>query len=89
MSQEHFFLLTLLIINILTLFAMGWDKWKAIHQKWRIPEKSLLLLGLLGGGLGLLVGSRIFRHKTQKMLFKIGIPILLFLNFIEIYFLFF
>lgn len=89
MSQKQFFLLTLLFMNFLALFTMGWDKWKAIHQRWRIPEKSLLLLGLLGGAVGLLVGSRIFRHKTQKMLFKIGIPVLLILNGIEIYFLFF
>jgi len=89
MSQEQIFLLYLFAINVLTLLIMGWDKWKSIHHGWRIPEKNLLLLGLLGGALGLLIGSRIYRHKTQKMLFKIGIPILLIVNGFEAYFLFF
>lgn len=88
MSQEQIFLLYLFAINVFALLAMGWDKWKAIRQGWRVPEKTLLLIGLLGGALGLLLGSKIYRHKTQKRIFRIGIPLLLMINLIEIYFLF-
>lgn len=88
MSQEQFFLLYLFAINILTLLVMGWDKWKAIRNEWRIPEKTLFLLGALGGALGLLLGSKLYRHKTQKTIFRIGIPALLILNSLEFYVLF-
>lgn len=46
------------------------DKQKAIKHQWRIPEKTLLFLGLIGGGIGGILGMRLFRHKTTKGSFK-------------------
>ena len=42
-------LIYLLIINVVTFFAYGIDKYKARHDKWRIPEATLLLLAAIGG----------------------------------------
>ena len=64
----------LIIINIVGFFAMGIDKWKAKNNSWRIPEKSLFLITLLGGGIGTNIGMYMFRHKTKKIEFVIGFP---------------
>jgi Predicted membrane protein len=54
------------------LFCLMWyDKKQAVKHQWRIPERRLLCLGLLGGGLGGILGRRIFRHKTKKPVFLI------------------
>ncbi len=42
----------LIVINLITFLAMWLDKWKAKRGKWRIPENTLLVLVLLGGGIG-------------------------------------
>ena len=56
----------LVIINLIAFLAMWLDKRKAEKGKWRIPENSLLLLVLLGGGIGGIAGMYTFRHKTKK-----------------------
>ena len=56
---------------------MWLDKKKAQNGKWRIPENTLLLFVLLGGGIGGIAGIYIFRHKTQKAKFVIGFPVIL------------
>ena len=72
----------LLAINILTFIAMLWDKHEAKMGDWRISEKALFLLVLLGGGVGGIFGMYIFRHKTKKWYFKIGFPIILIIEII-------
>lgn len=64
-------------INLITFFAMWLDKRKAKKGKWRIPENTLLLLVILGGGIGGIAGMYTFRHKTQKAKFVIGFPLIL------------
>lgn len=67
----------LAIVNLLAFGAYGIDKWKARHNRWRIPEAVLLLLAAVGGALGAFVGMRAFRHKTQHWKFRILVPLLL------------
>lgn len=67
----------LLAINAITFLSMGFDKWKAKKGHWRTKEKTLLTLVLLGGGIGGIAGMYIFRHKTKKMRFYIGFPLIL------------
>ena len=66
----------LIVINIVTWIAFGLDKWKAKSGKWRIPERTLLLLALAGGSLGALAGMIMFRHKTRKSKFFISVPVM-------------
>lgn len=61
----------LIIINIISFILYGLDKYKAIINKWRIPESVLLTISFLGGGIGSLLGMYIFRHKTKKKKFII------------------
>ena len=70
----------LLVINVLGFFAMGFDKWKAKRGKWRIPEDSLFMFTILGGGIGTIAGIYTFRHKTKKLKFTVGMPLLLILE---------
>lgn len=60
----------LLLCNSLLFVLMRVDKQKAKKHQWRIPEKTLLFLGLIGGGIGGILGMRLFRHKTTKISFK-------------------
>lgn len=67
----------LAVINLAAFVMWGVDKARAKKGAWRISESALLLIALLGGGLGALLGMLVFRHKTQKWQFKIGVPICL------------
>ena len=64
-----------IVINFLTFLLYGLDKYKAIRQEWRIPERALLLMAFVGGAFGALSAMRIFRHKTRKGRFKLMIPL--------------
>ena len=78
----------LIVINILTFLIFGIDKWKARRGKWRIPEGTLIWMSILGGSIGALVGMYLFRHKTQKRKFNLGIPAILLAQVILAYFIF-
>ena len=67
----------ILIINIIAFIAYGLDKYKARHDKWRIPETTLILLAVIGGSIGAIVGMKFFRHKTRKAKFFVGVPVIL------------
>lgn len=67
----------LLCINLIGLLVMYIDKKKAKYGKWRISEKKLLIVALLGGSIGTIIGMYWFRHKTQKIKFKLGFPTIL------------
>lgn len=64
-------------INLAGLASMGIDKRRARQGAWRVPERTLFILALLGGSAGSLIGMRIFRHKTRHKRFSIGIPLIL------------
>ena len=70
-------LVWLAVINLLTFIVYGADKRRARKGKWRVPEKTLFLLPLLGGSIGALLGMRVFRHKTKHWYFVWGIPAIL------------
>ena len=65
------------VINLLTFIVYGADKRRARKGKWRVPEKTLFLLPLLGGSIGALLGMRVFHHKTKHWYFVWGIPAIL------------
>ncbi len=67
----------LLLINAAGFLIMRIDKQRARKNKWRIPERTLMALAILGGSLGILGGMYAFRHKTKHMKFTLGVPIIL------------
>ena len=70
-------LVWLAVINLLTFIVYGADKRRARRGKWRVPEKTLFLLPLLGGSIGALLGMRVFHHKTKHWYFVWGVPAIL------------
>ena len=77
----------LLIINALALLLMLTDKIRAKKNAWRIPEAILLTVAALGGSLGATIGMNLFRHKTRKLKFSLGLPIMLIGHIVLLYFL--
>lgn len=75
----------LIIINVIGFFIMSLDKKKAIKKAYRIPEKNLFFICILGGSLGMLIGMYKFHHKTKHNKFVYGVPSLLIFNIIMIY----
>lgn len=69
----------LLVINIVGLTVMAVDKKRAAHNEWRIPERTLFLVAILGGALGTTLGMFLFRHKTKHWYFRVGFPLILIL----------
>lgn len=76
----------LVLVNIVSFVTYGLDKKKAKKGAWRIPEHTLLMLAVIGGSIGALVGMKIFHHKTKKTKFAVGVPLILVLQMIGIYF---
>ena len=72
--------LYLILINALGLLIMLVDKHRAITGGFRIPERGIWLTAIIGGSLGCLLGSRLFRHKTKKGAFPWGLPLLFFVH---------
>jgi len=59
------------IMSVITFMAYGIDKYKAKKQFKRIRERTLLTLAFIGGALGAIVGSYVFRHKSNKLKFRL------------------
>ena len=74
----------IIAINLFGFFIMWLDKKKAKWGKWRIPEKTLFMVTLLGGGIGTIAGMYTFRHKTKKLKFTVGLPAILILEIIAV-----
>lgn len=70
----------LIIINIAGLSVMGIDKRRAVRHAWRVPEKTIFCISLLGGSLGAWMGMYLFRHKTRHWYFVVGLPLILILQ---------
>ena len=74
------FLIYLIVMNLVGLAVMAMDKSKARHHAWRIPEKTLFLVSILGGSVGTWVGMYLFHHKTKHWSFVVGMPLILILQ---------
>lgn len=70
----------LLIINLIGYGIMWYDKICAQIGAWRVKEKTLLIISLIGGSIGILIGMFQFRHKTRHIKFKYGIPFIIFIQ---------
>lgn len=75
--MKYIVLIYLAVVNIVTFFLYGIDKWKAKRSKRRVPESTLLWWAALGGSVGALLGMKAYRHKTLHKKFKYGVPAIL------------
>ena len=77
---QTIFLSYVALVNLIAFAMYGIDKRRAIRDKWRIPEKKLLLIALFGGAFGALWGMILFHHKTKKAKFYLTVPVFFFLQ---------
>jgi uncharacterized membrane protein YsdA (DUF1294 family) len=70
-------LVVITVMNLVSFALMGIDKLRARRGAWRISEKALFLTTACFGGLGGVLGMRVFHHKTQHWYFKVFFPVLL------------
>ena len=67
----------LVLVNAAAFFLMLADKLKAQKGAWRIPERTLIGIAVIGGSIGAIAGMNLFRHKTRHLKFSIGLPVIL------------
>ena len=72
--MKYLLLVYLAMMSLIAFAAFGLDKFKVKTNRWRIPERTLFLLAILGGGVGAFLGMKVFRHKTRHSQFVFGIP---------------
>ena len=65
-----------LALSAAAFFLFLRDKALARRHAWRIPERTLWLVCLLGGAPGGWLGMRLCRHKTRHAAFRYGLPVL-------------
>ncbi len=82
----HTLYIFLALINLLGFAAAAADKHKARRNLWRIPEKTFFLIAAAGGCIGVYSGMLIFRHKTRRWYFMVGIPVIFIIQVIVSYF---
>ncbi|MBO4913489.1 MAG: DUF1294 domain-containing protein [Butyrivibrio sp.] len=80
MDSLSLLIVYLISVNIIGFALMGNDKRRARKNAFRIPEATLFAFSIIGGSIGMLIGMYTFRHKTKHMTFKIGIPLIIFLQ---------
>ena len=71
-------------VSVAAFFIYFLDKCLAKAGAWRVPEKVLLSLSVLFGGVGGLASMLLFRHKTKHWYFVIGMPAILFSQVIAV-----
>ena len=79
-----YFIIYLIVINIITFIIFGLDKYYDIKNKFRVSEATLFCLCIIGGSFLGFVGMKVFRHKTKKIYFRIGVPLIMILEAILI-----
>lgn len=68
----------LIFINIVGLLSMYLDKYFAKNNMYRISEKNLFFIAIIGGSIGSIIGMYQFRHKTKHRQFTTGLPFIIF-----------
>ena len=64
-------------INIISFIVYYVDKRLAIKHKYRIPERVLIYLSVVGGSIGGYMSMMLFHHKTKHFKFMIINPIMI------------
>ena len=61
-----FLVFQMISINLVVMLAYWLDKRAAVRGAWRVPERNLHALELLGGWLGARIAQKVFHHKNKK-----------------------
>ena len=86
--MERILVVYLLAINLLAFILYGIDKKRARKREWRISEKTLIGIAVIGGCVGAILGMHIFHHKTRHWYFRYGLPSILIIQVLLAWFLY-
>ncbi len=75
------------IINFITFIVFAIDKVNAQEHRSRIKIVTLLGLSFIGGSIGALLSIYLLHHKTKKDYFTVGIPIIMIMQVIVLFYL--
>ncbi|MFB1080465.1 DUF1294 domain-containing protein [Jeotgalibacillus sp. JSM ZJ347] len=78
--METVFLIYYFILSLVGFISMKVDKKRARNDEYRISEKTLWMIAMMGGALGSWAGMNVFRHKTKHMTFRVVMPIIVILH---------
>jgi uncharacterized membrane protein YsdA (DUF1294 family) len=82
---QDIILIYISFINLIGFIIMGIDKQKAKSNQWRIREKTLFIIAIIGGSIGSILGMKYFRHKTKHKTFTYGMPLILIIQVFLLY----
>lgn len=77
----------ILVINLATFIVYGIDKYNVIENRSRIRIVTLVGLAFIGGSIGGLLEMYIFRHKIKRDYFTVGIPLIIVMQIVLIFYL--
>ena len=80
-----FVLFYFILINLVGIIIMAYDKRRAVMRKWRVPEAHLFFIALIFGSLGSIIGMYLFHHKTKHLKFTLGMPLILLIQVVILY----
>ncbi len=66
-----------IIISIVAVAVTAYDKSAAWKRAWRVPERTLLIIGVIGGALFMYITMKLIHHKTRHAKFMMPLPILI------------
>ena len=86
-AEHRILLIYLGIMNLVTFIVFAIDKANARANRSRIKIVTLLGLLFAGGSVGGLVSMYLFRHKTQKDYFTVGMPLIIVMQVVVLFYL--
>lgn len=86
LMQHRILLIYLAVVNILTFIVFGVDKMNAKSNRQRVRIVTLLGLAFIGGSVGALIGMYVFHHKTKKAYFTVGVPLILLMQVVVLFY---
>ncbi len=76
----------LVVLNLAGYIAMGVDKGRAKRNAYRLSEQLLIGIAMVGGSLGVYWGMKQFHHKTKKPKFAVGVPVIVLMQILLVWY---
>ena len=86
-AEHKILIIYSVIINFVSFAAFAVDKINACEGRSRIRIITLLGIAFAGGSIGAILGMYIFRHKTRVDYFTVGVPLIMIMQAIVIFYL--
>ena len=85
-QENKVLIVYLIVINVVTFAVYSIDKANAVEHRGRVRIVTLLALAFFGGSIGAIVAMYLLRHKTSKDYFTIGVPLIMVMQVIVLFY---